>query len=323
MKRFFALAVALFVFTGPAPAASASQAGLETRLSAAFQDRILPALRRAETDPAALDGAVSGYFGWLREGLLLGFSEDAFANEEATALASLTTGLKNAYAKTRATCPGIKPTRELIKLARQSMLFGWSEDDMLFPTFDEDVRACTPETVYRITVRSATSDEKHGVLGNVKYVAFLAAGAKDSENELEGIGTYSGFHISTPKETPNYGKGGCTAWGKSYRFRLSGAIDATGGFMDMSFAGGANGLTYTLATTDWPLKPLFVDLKDAYAQTSDEKEAVSGLGTIVRMDPIALKERVTTVKDTRTQPGGECAGTVTMTEDIRIERIGR
>jgi len=92
-----------------------------------FDARILPALRRAEGDPAALDGAVSEYLGWVREGLLLGLSEDAFAKEEAAARASLTTGLRNAYARTRTRCPGLKPTRELIRLARMSMLVGWSE----------------------------------------------------------------------------------------------------------------------------------------------------------------------------------------------------
>ena len=158
--------------------------------------------------------------------------------------------------------------------------------------------------------------------GESTYVAFLGAAPQGSEDELEGIGTYRSLVVSLPHETPN-GKGsGCTAQGRQHRFTIRGTLEATGNFLDMSALGGTSGLTYVLGSTDWPLKPFFFDLKDAYAQTADEKDAVKGLATTARLDPVPLTGRVTTVKATRTGFGGECAGKTTETEDIRIERLG-
>lgn len=321
-----AIACVMLALLAAAPAASATEPAAEARLSAAFQERILPALRAAETNAATVESAADGFHGWLREIQLNGYPETAFRDEYTTGKKSLITGLKNAYEQAQKQCrrtPGKKAADDLATPVITSMLFGWNEDDMLFPTFDEDYRACTAETVYRITVRTSSSDEKHGVLGELKYVAFLGSAKKGSEHELEGIGAYSGFQISTPKETVNYGKGTCTAWGEPHRFTLRGELEATGGFIDMSALGGANGIIYTLATTDWPLKPMFVDVKDAYAQTAEEKDALKGMGTTARIDPIPLTGKVTTVKDTRTEFGGDCAGKITTSEDIRIELIRR
>ena len=69
--------------------------------------------------------------------------------------------------------------------------------------------------------------------------------------------------------------------------------------------------------------PVFADAKDAFARTADDKEGVKGLGTVARGEPVPLTGDVTDIKDVESSDGGECAGTVTETETIRIERLGR
>jgi hypothetical protein len=333
MRRATALMLALLA-AAPASAAADAVCGAlahadpamrDQRVRACFHERVLPALRRAETNPAVLESAADTFHEWLRAFQLVGYPENAFSQEYGTGKASLITALKYAYGKAQERClqkPGPMTAEALVTPVQTSMMFGWSEDDMLFPTFDEDFRKCTTRATYRISVRTTQSDEKHGLMSDFQYVALLAPNASGEAGEFEGWGVYSGFLVSSSQETPN-GRGGCTAQGKPMRFTVRGKLEASASFLDMTALGGKNGITYVLTSTDWPLKPLFVDPKDAYAQTEEEKDSVKGMATVARIDPIALTGPVTTLTDSSSQPGGVCAGNITSTEKIQITRIGR
>lgn len=323
MTRYFhtwtLLALALFV---AAPGVASAQGLSEAQVRATFKDKVLPALRRAETDAAALDGAMSSYLGWMREAQLHGYEDDAFPAEQQAGMASLTIGLKNAYAKAKQRCPGVKPTRELFRLARMSLLLGWSEEDMLFPTFDQDVQACTPETIYRVSVRIKRSEAKRGVGRDVKYVAFLAPNTSGEPGELEGEGTYTGFIVARAHEYWEAAKQSCVSPRKPERADVRGKIDATGSIVDWSaMGGGKEAMTYAFESKDWPLK-IMEDENGIYARTAQEKEDASGLGSWLRNKPVSLTKATTSLTDTRNEPGDKCSGQVTETEEIEIQRIG-
>ena len=324
----------LIVFGSAVPRAAARQGcgsadvadedARAARLRACFKTTVAPALARGETSEAALEAAFDAYFSWNREAQLGGFSDTAFPDEHARATASLERGLKRAYAVRQDECrrmPHPAAAARLLVLFRTSQLIGWIDVPM-FPSFGDDFAACMKGGTYRITIRSTTASELMGPSEDLTYVAVLHPDPADPD-ELIGIGVYSGYVVSSPNATPKGPGQPCVLHGTRIQFPLRGKVEASGSFIDLSPLGGPNGMTYILATTDWPLMPLFADPKDAYARTEEDKEGVKGTGTVARIEPLPLKGPVTDMKDVQTSDGGECAGTVTETETVRIERLGR
>lgn len=294
----------------------------EARLRSCFETQVWPALRRGETSEPALAAAADAFLGWLREVQLTGASDQDFAAEHERGRRSLTIGLRNAYSSALAQCrraPGPVAAARLAGWAHRSYLFGWSEDDPLFPTFDEDFRQCQSGKVFRITVRSSQRSERLGTLSDITYRAIISGG----DDELTGTGTYAGFVVSMPNATPDGTSGRCTLQGTPRRFSIGGQLDASGSMLDLSALGGSSGLTYILATTDWPLKPIFLSPDDAFARTAEEREGVKGSGTVARLNPLPLTGTVTEATQTETSDGGVCAGTITDTETIRVQRGAR
>ena len=290
----------------------------EPALRACFEHDVVPKLRAAEGDDALIPSAFDAAMGWFRAGQLLGFGEDAFAAEWRIVLGSLTTAFTNGYTKAKARCrtrADVAAAKKLRTLfVGSAMIPGGGEE--LFPTFQDDIAKCLRGVSYLITVNERSVAEKIGTVSEMRYVATVAPKPGDPE-EMEGIGSYSGFAVSAPNCDGQTGK-----WhGKFHRLPAAGRLSAWAQTADMSVLGGpASAFQFVLTTLDWPYKPMFFNRRDAVA-TGEDREAVAGMGTFARMD-IALTGRTTTHRSTETEHGGVCVGRTTSSTSIQIVRLG-
>lgn len=339
-SKLSAPAIAVALLVGPAVAADASAAvpaaqnvcgtldilnreALTSQLHACFERRILPALRRAERDATVLEPAIQAFFGWGRQWQLLGYESSVFASEWDAGMTSLDIAFRNAYQRARERCrrtPGRGPAGELLRIVRQLALLGWSEEE-LFPSFPQDLAACTKEVVYRVRVRIVRASAKQGVGRDITYTGFLRPKASGEPGELEGSASYSGFIVARARDYWEPGKQACVSPVPPQRITVRGHAEASG-MVDLTApAQGSNStITYQFETTDWPLK-LFESDGTLYARTPQEIEDARALGSWLRVKPVPLAGPVTALTDTRTQPGDRCSGEVTETEEVRIEHM--
>lgn len=166
-----------------------------------------------------------------------------------------------------------------------------------------------------ITVRTRTTSARFGVSSEYVYEARLVPDPAGSAGELKGTGTYRGFVMARPANCELAKKSGAD------RYEVRGTLEASGSISDWRALGGpANGMMYVLATTDWPLMPLY-GAEGPYAKTAEDKEGVKGLGTTRSgVKPVSVAGAVTTETRITKLDASACGGIITVTEDIRVER---
>lgn len=285
---------------------------LEPQYRTCFHERVMPALKRAETDDGALRSAALGYVTWVRGVELAGLGA-SFVTENGAANASFVTGVTNAYETVALRCrkrPDPSAVEELISLARLADLLGHEE---LFPGLNDDIRACGMRG-FEVTVHEQFTNDKFGPTLDVTYRVFLRRKRGAGAGELTGTGTYRGTISGA------YGKPDpvTACYTKLRTFRVGGSFGATATAATM---GERVYFAYSFMTNDWmyggtPNAGKFV----ALAGVADDPEAAKMGGSITDIG-FPLTGPVTRVSRSKPSVAHTCTGSTRSSRDVTVRQI--